>query len=119
MLALNNGTSGSISSYWVAPPPRNIQYSVDGRSDYRFHYLSKGKPTVKLTALSGASSSNKVKVKLYKGNTYYGVVSFSSAGSKQYSTSVEKGEYYLKVSGGCGDSNGWIRGKGTITPVYK
>ena len=25
MLALNNGTSGSISSYWVAPPPRNIQ----------------------------------------------------------------------------------------------
>lgn len=94
-------------------------YSVDGRSDYRFHYLSKGKPTVKLTALSGASSSNKVKVKLYKGNTYYGVVSFSSAGSKQYSTSVEKGQYYLKVSGGCGDSSGWIRGKGTITPVYK
>lgn len=25
VLALNNGTSGSISSYWVAPPPRNIQ----------------------------------------------------------------------------------------------
>ena len=24
VLALNNGTSGSISSYWVAPPHRNI-----------------------------------------------------------------------------------------------
>ncbi len=93
-------------------------YSVDGRIDYRFHRLSKGRPTVKLTTLNGASSSNQVKLKLYKGDTYYGVVSFSSAGTKQYSTSVEKGQYYLKVSGGCGDRNGWVQGKGTITPVY-
>ena len=29
MLALNNGTSGSISSYWVAPPHRNIQAAFE------------------------------------------------------------------------------------------
>lgn len=94
-------------------------YSVDGRGDARFHYLKKGKPTIRLTGLSGASNANKVKIKLYNGNTYYGVVSFAKTGSKQFSVSVPKGQYYLKVSGGSGDKNGWISGKGTINPVYK
>ena len=93
--------------------------SVDGRGDARFHYLKKGKPTIKLKGLAGASESKKVKIKLYSGRTYYGAVSFAKTGNQQYSSSVPQGKYYLVVSGGCGDKNGWVSGNGTIGPIYK
>lgn len=93
-------------------------YSVEGRSNSRFHYLKAGKPTLKLSALSGATSASPVKISLYTGNTYKGSVSAKAKGSFVFPNSVTKGSYWLKISGGAG-VNGWITGKGTITPVYQ
>lgn len=93
-------------------------YSVDGRSNSRFHYLKAGKPTLKLTALQGASSNSPVKVSIYSGDTYYATVSATSKGTYKFSKSLSKGQYWLKIKGGSG-YKGWIHGNGTIKPVYK
>lgn len=93
-------------------------YGVDGRSNARFHYLKAGKPTLKLTSLQGASSSSPVKVSIYSGDTYYATISAPKKGTYQFSKSLSKGKYWLKIKGGSG-YNGWIHGTGTITPVYK
>ena len=92
-------------------------YSVNGSKQGIYHYLKKGKPTLALTYLSGASKTNKVKVKLYGGGKYYGTLNFSKKGKQTYSCSVPKGRYYLIISVGCGYKK-WINGTGKITPVY-
>ncbi len=95
-----------------------VGYGVDGRSNARFHYLKAGKPKLKLTTLKGASSSSPVKISIYSGDTYYATVSAPKTGTYQFSKSLSKGKYWLKIKGGNG-YKGWITGSGTITPVYK
>ena len=94
-------------------------YSVNGSHQGIYHYIDKSKPKVTLTSLTGASGKNKVKVHLYSGGKYYGTVSFAQRGTQQFSTKVPKGRYYLRISGGCGNNKGWIKGAGKINPVYR